>query len=136
VSAEAGPDFQKAAAHRGVAFGDVDNDGRMDAVVAVLNGKVKYFHNISKNANHWSLLKLIGKRSNRMAVGAQNPHHRRGRREAVQPGHHRRRLCLRQRLTRTLRFGRLENDPRDRYQVAQPHPPGVAQRGGGSDSDD
>ncbi len=71
VSAEAGPDFQKAAAHRGVAFGDVDNDGRMDAVVAVLNGKVKYFHNISKNANHWSLLKLIGKRSNRMAVGAQ-----------------------------------------------------------------
>jgi len=42
----------------------------MDAVVAVLNGKVKYFHNISKNANHWSLLKLIGKRSNRMG-GAQ-----------------------------------------------------------------
>jgi hypothetical protein len=71
VSAEAGPDFQKAAAHRGVAFGDIDNDGRIDAVVSVLNGKVKYFHNISKNGNHWILLKLTGKKSNRMALGAQ-----------------------------------------------------------------
>jgi hypothetical protein len=71
VSAEAGPDFQKAAAHRGVAFGDIDNDGRIDAVVSVLNGKVKYFHNISQNSNHWILLKLTGKKSNRMALGAQ-----------------------------------------------------------------
>ena len=71
VSAEAGPDFQKAAAHRGAAFGDLDNDGRIDAVVSVLNGKVQYFHNISKNANHWILLKLTGRRSNRMAIGAQ-----------------------------------------------------------------
>ena len=71
VSAEAGPDFQKAAAHRGVAFGDIDNDGRIDAVVSVLNGPVKCFHNISKNNNHWILLKLTGKKSNRMAIGAQ-----------------------------------------------------------------
>ena len=68
---EAGPDFQKAAAHRGVAFGDIDNDGRMDAVVAVLNGPLKYFHNISNNGNHWILLKLVGKKSNRMGLGAQ-----------------------------------------------------------------
>src|SRR5271157_4483522 len=71
VSAEAGPDFQKAAAHRGVAFGDMDNDGRIDAVVTVLNGKLRYFHNISKNGNHWILLKLIGRKSNRMGLGAQ-----------------------------------------------------------------
>src|SRR3974390_2320803 len=38
VSSEAGPDFQVAAAQRGVAFGDIDNDGRIDAVVTVLNG--------------------------------------------------------------------------------------------------
>lgn len=71
VSSEAGPDFQLAAAHRGVAFGDMDNDGRIDAVVTVLNGRIKYFHNISKNSNHWILLKLIGKKSNRMGLGAQ-----------------------------------------------------------------
>ncbi len=71
VSSEAGRDFQVAAAHRGVAFGDMDNDGRIDAVVTVLNGPVKYFHNISKNSNHWILLKLVGKKSNRMGLGAQ-----------------------------------------------------------------
>ncbi len=71
VSAEAGADFQKAAAHRGVAFGDMDNDGRIDAVVSVLNGKAKYFHNVSQNANHWILLKLVGTKDNRMGLGAQ-----------------------------------------------------------------
>jgi hypothetical protein len=71
VSSEAGPDFQVAAAHRGVAFGDIDNDGRIDAVVTVLNGSLKCFHNISKNSNHWIILKLVGKKSNRMGLGAR-----------------------------------------------------------------
>jgi hypothetical protein len=71
VSAEAGPDFQKAAAHRGLASGDLDNDGRLDIVVSVLNGKAKYFHNISQNGNHWLLLKLVGVKSNRMGLGAR-----------------------------------------------------------------
>jgi hypothetical protein len=71
MSAEAGPDFEKADAHRGVAFGDIDNDGRIDAVVTVLNGAVKLFHNISGGRNHWILLKLVGTKSNRMGIGAQ-----------------------------------------------------------------
>ena len=71
VSSEAGPDFAKAAAHRGVAFGDIDNDGRVDAVVTVLNGGVKLFHNVSGDNNHWILLKLVGSKSNKMGLGAQ-----------------------------------------------------------------
>jgi hypothetical protein len=71
VSSLAGPDFQLAAPHRGVAFGDLDNDGRMDAVVSVLGGKAKFFHNVSANRNHWIVLKLIGTKSNRMGIGAQ-----------------------------------------------------------------
>ena len=71
VSASAGPDFQKEAAHRGVAFGDLDNDGRIDMVVSVLNGPAELFHNTTETGNHWVLLKLTGTKSNRMAIGAQ-----------------------------------------------------------------
>ncbi len=71
VSAEAGADFQKPGAHRGLALGDLDNDGRMDAIVTVLNGPIKYFHNVSSGANHWLTLKLVGVKSNRMGLGAR-----------------------------------------------------------------
>src|ERR1017187_4392470 len=71
VSASAGPDFQLEAPHRGAAFGDLDNDGRIDVVVPVLGGAVKMFHNISNRENHWILFKLVGTRSNRMGLGAQ-----------------------------------------------------------------
>jgi hypothetical protein len=71
VSATAGPDFQLKAVHRGVAFGDLDNDGHIDAVVSVLGGPVKLFHNVSPTTNHWILLKLVGTKSNRMGIGAQ-----------------------------------------------------------------
>jgi len=71
VSGAAGPDFQRRAPHRGVAFGDIDNDGRVDMVVSVLGGPVKLFRNTSPGSNHWILLKLMGTRSNRMGIGAQ-----------------------------------------------------------------
>ncbi len=71
VSATAGSDFLNGAAHRGVAFGDLENDGQIDAVVTVLDGPVKLLHNISNSGNHWILLKLVGTKSNRMGIGAQ-----------------------------------------------------------------
>jgi enediyne biosynthesis protein E4 len=67
----AGSDFQEEAAHRGVAFGDLFNNGRIDAVVTVLDGPVKILRNISETGNHWILLKLVGTKSNRMGIGAQ-----------------------------------------------------------------
>ncbi len=71
VGASAGPDFQVEAAHRGVAFGDLFNDGRIDAVVTVLGGPVEILRNVSETGNHWILLKLVGTKSNRMGIGAQ-----------------------------------------------------------------
>jgi len=71
VSATARPDFQTPAPHRGVAFGDIDNDGRVDVVVSVLNAPVKFFHNLSGTGCHWILLNLEGTKSNRIAIGAQ-----------------------------------------------------------------
>jgi enediyne biosynthesis protein E4 len=71
VGPSAGSDFQEEAAHRGVAFGDLFNDGRIDAVVTVLGGPVEILRNISETGNHWILFKLVGTKSNRMGIGAQ-----------------------------------------------------------------
>jgi hypothetical protein len=54
-----------------VAFGDLDNDGRIDAVVSVLGGAPKVLRNVSTNQNHWLLVQLVGSRSNRSGLGAQ-----------------------------------------------------------------
>ena len=71
VSLGAGAAFQILAVYRGVAVGDLDNDGRMDLVLSVLNGEAKILHNTSPGGNHWLMLKLIGRRSNRMGIGAK-----------------------------------------------------------------
>jgi enediyne biosynthesis protein E4 len=70
VSKTAGADFQLAGQYRGVAFADFDNDGRLDAVVANVNGPARLFHNVTPNPGHWLALKLTGTRSNRDGIGA------------------------------------------------------------------
>lgn len=71
VSAGAGADFQHPAPHRGLAYGDLDNDGRIDLVVTALGAPAEVYRNITGNANHWILLRLEGVRSNRMGLGAR-----------------------------------------------------------------
>lgn len=71
ATATAGADFQQPGAHRGLAAGDLDNDGRVDVVMTQLNGPAKVFHNTTQNANHWLALKLQGTRDNRMGIGAK-----------------------------------------------------------------
>ncbi|HEX4785771.1 MAG TPA: CRTAC1 family protein [Candidatus Sulfotelmatobacter sp.] len=70
VSADAGPDFSIARVHRGAAFADFDNDGRMDAAVTSINGPVELWMNRSP-MQHWLQLKLKGTRSNASALGAK-----------------------------------------------------------------
>jgi len=70
VSALAGEAFQLPAYNRGVAFADFDNDGRVDAVVSVLNGPAKFFRNITPPLFHWLGVKLRGKQSNQQGLGA------------------------------------------------------------------
>jgi enediyne biosynthesis protein E4 len=71
VSKTAGSDFQLAGFHRGAAFADFDNDGRLDAVVSNVNGPARLFHNVTPDAGHWLALKLGGTRSNRDGIGAK-----------------------------------------------------------------
>jgi enediyne biosynthesis protein E4 len=69
VSSEAG--FTLARAHRGCAFADFDNDGRVDVVVSALGEPAELWQNVSPDPNHWLMLKLTGTRSNRDGIGAK-----------------------------------------------------------------
>jgi len=71
VSAESGAIFQKAWVARGMAIGDLDNDGRLDAVVTTNDGAAYVLHNETPTENHWILLKLAGHQSNRDGIGAE-----------------------------------------------------------------
>jgi hypothetical protein len=70
VSTAAGADFQQLGAHRGAAFGDLDRDGRVDAVVSRIGERAEVFRNTSPAKNHWLSLRLRGHRSNRDGIGA------------------------------------------------------------------
>jgi len=70
VTASAGAALGEPYVWRGLATGDLDNDGRLDAVVTANDGPVRVLHNETANANHWILLKLTGHKSNRDAIGA------------------------------------------------------------------
>jgi hypothetical protein len=71
VSAEAGPAFRKEFSARGLAVGDMDNDGRLDVLVANNGMAPLLLHNESGRQNHWLGVKLQGKACNRDAVGAR-----------------------------------------------------------------
>jgi hypothetical protein len=71
VSANAGSVFSYPWVARGLATGDIDNDGRMDAVVTTNDGQAHILHNDTSTANHWLILRLVGHKSNRDAIGAE-----------------------------------------------------------------
>jgi hypothetical protein len=70
VSNQSGPAFHELWASRGMAIGDIDNDGRLDAVVTENGGPVHILHNETGIQNHWLTLNLVGHKSNRDAIGA------------------------------------------------------------------
>ena len=71
VSREMGQDFLRVGYQRGSAFADLNNDGFMDLVVTSLNQKPRILLNSADNGNHWLLMKLVGHKSNRDAIGAR-----------------------------------------------------------------
>jgi enediyne biosynthesis protein E4 len=71
VSKESGEVFQRAWVGRGLAIGDIDNDGRVDAVVTTNDGPAYILRNETPTQNHWLTLKLVGHKSNRDAIGAE-----------------------------------------------------------------
>lgn len=71
VSSTAGPSFLAPKIHRGAAFGDFNNDGKIDLVVTALNDKPQLLMNRSSSENHWIIIKLVGTKDNRDGLGTK-----------------------------------------------------------------
>lgn len=68
VSERAGEPFRSLHLGRGLAVGDLDNDGRMDALVVNQNEPLVYLHNRTEKGGHFIRFRLEGTRSNRDGV--------------------------------------------------------------------
>jgi len=71
VTAAVGVALARRGVHRGAAFGDLDNDGRVDVVLTELDGPLRILRNVSPAANHWLLIRTIGAKSNRDGIGTR-----------------------------------------------------------------
>jgi tetratricopeptide (TPR) repeat protein len=71
VSERAGAPFLPLHLGRGLAVGDLDNDGRLDALVVVQNEPLISLYNRTSRPGHFLTLCLEGTRSNRDAIGAR-----------------------------------------------------------------
>jgi hypothetical protein len=70
IGESAGEFFRQVHAGRGVAVGDIDNDGDIDFVVSMLEQPVEVVRNDSPNLGNYLLIDLVGDTSNRDAIGA------------------------------------------------------------------
>lgn len=70
ITAGSGAAMQVVESSRGSVFGDLNNDGKLDVVVLNARARPTVMINDTATPNSWVLLKLVGTRSNRSAVGA------------------------------------------------------------------
>jgi hypothetical protein len=71
VSSFAGPAFLQGYLARGLAIGDWDNDGAVDAIFICIGDRPVLLQNNVGRANSWMGIKLVGTKSNRDAIGAK-----------------------------------------------------------------
>ena len=71
MSRQSGPGMDVRLSSRGIALGDLDNDGDVDVVILNSRREPTVLRNESKLVNHWLQLRLIGRHANRMGVGAR-----------------------------------------------------------------
>jgi hypothetical protein len=62
--------LQAVRAHRGCAFADLNQDGRIDVVTSSLGDRPEVWENVSPEPNTWLIVRLRGTASNRDGIGA------------------------------------------------------------------
>ena len=71
ISANGGPGITAVSSSRGLAIGDLWNDGRMSAVISNMNAPAMLLVNDLRNGNHWIAFRTVGTKSNRDGIGAK-----------------------------------------------------------------
>jgi len=71
VTTRGGAAFDLSEVGRGAAFGDIDNDGDVDVLVANNNGQPRLLVNNIGSRNHWIGLRLVGRQTPRDMLGAR-----------------------------------------------------------------
>jgi enediyne biosynthesis protein E4 len=71
ISAVSGPAIVSRHSARGLAVGDIDNDGTLEVLVNNQNEPPSLWKQEARAAGHWLLVQLIGSRSNRSAIGGR-----------------------------------------------------------------
>ncbi|HKW16701.1 MAG TPA: CRTAC1 family protein [Terriglobales bacterium] len=71
ISAEAGPAITAPSSARGLAVGDLWNDGQLSAVITNMNAHLNLLANTVRPSNHWVAFHLIGTKSNRDGIGSR-----------------------------------------------------------------
>jgi hypothetical protein len=71
ISGQSGPGITTSASGRGLAIGDLWNDGRMSAVISNMSAPPSLLVNQVHSSNHWIAFKFVGTRSNRDGIGAK-----------------------------------------------------------------
>ena len=71
ISTSAGAAITTATSSRGLAVGDLWNDGRISAVINNMNAAPSLLVNQLKNTNHWVAIHTVGTKSNRDGIGAR-----------------------------------------------------------------
>ena len=71
ISKDAGDAIVSRHSSRGLAVGDIDNDGTLEVLVNNQNEPPSLWKQVERANGHWLLIKLAGSRSNRSAIGAR-----------------------------------------------------------------
>jgi hypothetical protein len=71
ISGASGPGITQASSSRGLAIGDLWNDGKLSAVISNMNSRPSLLVNQIRSSNHWIAIKPVGTKSNRDGIGAR-----------------------------------------------------------------